>query len=745
MEKGRGDIDKFIEYTLLQIDGLESLMSLVIKKVNQDELDDAKYILQVLTKKYPSNFQIFNILGVVLKRKKEYQEALKAFTRAAEISPKFTPAVMNIGNLFITIGKLERAIDSFNAAIEIDPNIVSAYNLKGKVLSKMMMFADAEVCFNKAIEIDDKNLDVKYNLAALYYNTRRYSEAFKLIEYLSEIVPDNITYLLFKARVLENIGRVNEAIEVIKSILMQNPNNIESIISLANIYANKLKDNMSAKNLYLEYYSKNPDSVVLMQKLCFFLMNIIHKKGCVDELDLAVSIGRRLLKFTKEKHFYSSILQLLFLESLCHDEYEKLGDQKDLMLDAIEDGTLTSLIFSMSRVKSIEDRIQVIECHKYLGKRLEEKALKRPIKKKIRQRLSNKKRIGMFSSYLSNTPVGYFAWPVIEKIDRTKFEVYCYSASPYTDEVRIEMENTADKFTSYGMYDHEYEVAQLMYEDQLDIVFEMGGITANHRMGAFAYKIAPIQVSWLGYPQSVGLPTSIDYILTDKYILPQDQRLIIEKPLVMPESWVVIDKVGFDKVNIVNDIPEDRCGVLTFGTLNAPYKYTQEAIAAWAEIMKMVPNSRFLCVRQHSRYKVFKDNFIMHMGKHGITQDRIVFIATDVNHLECYNYIDIALDTFPHTGGTTTCETLWMGVPLVTLVGPCFFERISYSNLSNVELSDLCAYSVEGYKKIAVGLAYDKERRRALRRTLRDVILRSPLGQPERFVRNFEAKILEVI
>ena len=120
---------------------------------------------------------------------------------------------MNIGNLFITIGKLERAIDSFNAAIEIDPNIVSAYNLKGKVLSKMMMFADAEVCFNKAIEIDDKNLDVKYNLAALYYNTRRYSEAFKLIEYLSEIVPDNITYLLFKARVLENIGRVNEAIK----------------------------------------------------------------------------------------------------------------------------------------------------------------------------------------------------------------------------------------------------------------------------------------------------------------------------------------------------------------------------------------------------------------------------------------------------------------------------------------------------------------------------------------------------
>ena len=170
------------------------------------------------------------------------------------------------------------------------------------------------------------------------------------------------------------------------------------------------------------------------------------------------------------------MLQVLFLESLAHDEYEMLGSQKDLMLDAIKDNNLTSLVFSMSRVKTMDDRLQVIECHKYWGKELEEYVSKNPIKRKVRQRLSAKKRIGMFSSYLSNTPVGYFAWPVIEKMDRSKFELYCYSASPDVDDVRREMQEAADKFISCEA-NNAREVAQLMQEDHLDIAFEMGGVS----------------------------------------------------------------------------------------------------------------------------------------------------------------------------------------------------------------------------------------------------------------------------
>ena len=141
----------------------------------------------------------------------------------------------------------------------------------------------------------------------------------------------------------------------------------------------------------------------------------------------------------------------------------------------------------------------------------------------------------------------------------------------------------------------------------------------------------------------------------------------------------------------------------------------------------------------------FRINMAKEFSKYGITEDRLAYISIRGNNLPYYNEIDIALDTFPHVGGTTTCETLWMGVPVVTLVGPAFFERISYSNLNNAGLGDLCAITREEYVAKAVALAEDKKRRELLRNTLRAQIRSKPLGQTERFAQNFYNKIESVL
>ena len=143
--------------------------------------------------------------------------------------------------------------------------------------------------------------------------------------------------------------------------------------------------------------------------------------------------------------------------------------------------------------------------------------------------------------------------------------------------------------------------------------------------------------------------------------------------------------------------------------------------------------------------KYFVELATQHFVKHGIEAERILFSPIRGKHMPHYNKIDIALDPFPHVGGTTTCESLWMGVPTITLVGPAFFERLSYSNLSNAGLPELCAFDVDSYIKNAVMLANDKEKRLYLRHNLREQIQEHPLGQPGRFVRNFEKKILEVL
>jgi len=259
-----------------------------------------------------------------------------------------------------------------------------------------------------------------------------------------------------------------------------------------------------------------------------------------------------------------------------------------------------------------------------------------------------------------------------------------------------------------------------------------------------AYKPAPIQVSWLGYPHSCGL-TTIDYILLDPYIKPPDPRLLIERPFEMPESWVSLGSVGFHDVPIDPGVPEDRTGHLTFGTMNNPYKYTPALIGLWARVMAAVPDSTFLFVRPEGGTEIFRRNLAREFAKHGIAAERIEHVAVRGQHRPHYNKIDIALDTAPHVGGTTTCEAIWMGVPTVTLVGPAFFERLSYSNLSNAGLGDLCAATEDDYVRIAVALAADRPRRLALRHGLRDQIRARPLGQGQRWVDNFQHQIEAVV
>jgi predicted O-linked N-acetylglucosamine transferase (SPINDLY family) len=162
--------------------------------------------------------------------------------------------------------------------------------------------------------------------------------------------------------------------------------------------------------------------------------------------------------------------------------------------------------------------------------------------------------------------------------------------------------------------------------------------------------------------------------------------------------------------------------------------------------MNSIPNSRFIYVRTEQLPLIFKQNFIKYMAEFGVDQSRIEFKSVGSNnHMPEYNNIDIALDTFPRTGGTTTCEALWMGVPVVSLVGEAFYERLSFSNLSNVGLADLCAYSIQDYKDICLKLAADIERISYLRNNLRRIMQQSPLGDSDQFVKGFIKTIDDVI
>jgi predicted O-linked N-acetylglucosamine transferase (SPINDLY family) len=259
-----------------------------------------------------------------------------------------------------------------------------------------------------------------------------------------------------------------------------------------------------------------------------------------------------------------------------------------------------------------------------------------------------------------------------------------------------------------------------------------------------AHQPAPVQVSWLGYPHSSGL-SRIGHILVDPFLKPPDPRLLLEKPFEMPSSWVCLGRLGFTDHPVTAGVPSDRTGRVTFGTMNNPYKYSPDAVALWARVLHAVPDSRFLIVRPEAGVGTFRDFMARAFGRHGIAADRLAYAPVRGTHMALYNEIDIALDTLPQTGGTTTCECLWMGVPTISLVGPAFYERLSFSNLANAGLRDLAVDTADAYVATAAGLAADPDRRRALRAGLRDTIRASPLGDRERWVRGFEALTLRTL
>ncbi len=340
------------------------------------------------------------------------------------------------------------------------------------------------------------------------------------------------------------------------------------------------------------------------------------------------------------------------------------------------------------------------------------------------------------SSDLCNHVVARFAQPVFDHIDRERFDVYAYSF--FQGEQDAVQARIAGQVTEFRWRPDmpTRAAAQMIADDSLDMLIEIGGLTKMNKPEVMAYRPAPLQASWLGYPHSLGLST-IDKLICDRLSAPTDRTLMVEEPLMLPKSWKALRPAYADDAPIAETSAEDRQGFLTFGTANGAYKYTRTSLRTWAKVVARVPGSRFVFIRPEAASPAFRQHVLAQFALEGAGEDRVIFHAVRGAHLPFYDQMDIALDTFPLTGGTTTVDSLWMGVPVVSLTGEAFFERQSYSILSNVGLGDLCASSIEGYIDTAVALAADQDRRAALRATLRQTLKASPLGQSQAWARDF--------
>ncbi len=344
-------------------------------------------------------------------------------------------------------------------------------------------------------------------------------------------------------------------------------------------------------------------------------------------------------------------------------------------------------------------------------------------------------RIGYVSPDLGNHSVAYFVTAVFPNHDRSRFKVFCYSDRGKEDESSERIKRGVDVWRKTAGMDDD-TLFSLIRNDGIDILVDLAGHTGGNRLPLFARRAAPVQVTWLGYPNTTGL-SAMDYRIVDAVSDPPGEadRCHIETLVRLPSGFLCFDP-PLDAPE-VTPLPMLRNGFVTFGSFNALAKITDEAVALWSRILLRVSGSRILfknkCLFDEStRHRLFQQFAI-----HGISSDRIMmtpFTRTTEEHLACYGHLDISLDTFPYNGTTTTCESLWMGVPVVGFLGDRHASRVTASILTRLGLDSLVSRDKDEFVEIVSNLACRADLLSMLRRSIRQRMRRSPLCDGKSFV-----------
>ena len=352
-------------------------------------------------------------------------------------------------------------------------------------------------------------------------------------------------------------------------------------------------------------------------------------------------------------------------------------------------------------------------------------------------------KIGFVSGDFRTHVVAKFLLPLVENLNSNLFEIFCFSTiDKIDDSYRQRFEKVAECIDLDGLDSHDF--ACKVREYGIDVCIDTAGFTAHNKSQSFAWRMAPIQITMIGYPGSTFTP-NMDYIVMDKIFRPEDSWMYSEEALMLDGCpWCF--EAPDESIKVAEDPPQCEDNIIIFGSLNNPYKIRSETIKLWSLALKATPNSQMAIVRQEAQSFTYQKNLISEFKKYGIDNDRLVIVNhnnRNIHYLDCYNRIDVALDSYPFTGGTTTMEAILMGVPVVTLQGSNIHQRMSSFCLHYSDLGDCIAKTPDEYAAIASRLAQDVERLRKIRRNVGKLRLaKQGLSDGEGYARRFEKSLL---
>lgn len=710
-------------------DHLKSLIREGEASFGSGHMDAAKNAFLKVLEQDPGNTAALHNLGVISYQAGNYDLAESYINKALAIKPDRPSYHCNLGNVFKALGKTEMATEQYEKAIRLKPDFAQAYNNLGTLFRELGRFQEAIAALQKAVETQSDYVEAFYNLGNVYKEIKNFRSAINSYEKAIRLNPGYV-------QAYNNLGNVYLEMENYKSaqaafekLIQIQPSYAQAYNNLGNAYrdSGRLED---ALNAYKNAITLQPGYANVYYNMADTLKSL-NKFG-----DAAASYLKAIELQPDNPEAYNNLGNLYKDQGRVQDAlacYNKAVELKPGYFNA-HSNLLLALHYDDS-----SDQDAIFRFHEDWAKKHAE-AFTDKARTFFPGRSEGRTiRIGYVSPDFRVHSVAYFLKGILSSHDPSAFTVYCYSDVHRPDSFTKRFKTLAHKWRDIRGRSDE-EVAGLIHQDKIDILIDLAGHTANNRMLVFARRPAPVQVTYLGYPDTTGLKT-MDYRITDSWADPlkNQNRFIIEELIRLTGCFLCYQppEVAPPK----KELPALSTGHVTFGSFNHRAKITVHVVQAWAEILHKIPDSRLILKSGPLADKETQDFLLGEFSKNGIPQDRITLLGDTpsfFDHLELYNKIDIALDTFPYNGTTTTCEALWMGVPVITLISCSHVSRVSFSILSNMGIAEFTADSPDDYIAKAVSLAEDRERLIYLRHNLRSMMEKSPLTDAQGFTKGLE-------
>lgn len=606
----------------------------------------------------------------------DFRAAAVAYQECAAAAPWLELAWGNLGRCLASLGLHQEALVAFTKALSLGPEAVDFYPHKSMSFRALGDVANARATLLKGLELEPHHVNCLIALGILEIDNNNFTAAQDVLKKALAACP------------ADSFG------DALRSIIWNNLGSAAYRIA---------KDCTTAEESYQNAISINPHNSDALGNYAVLLADT----GRVDE---GVEMLRRALQVGGNLSTHSNLLNaLLYTDSCSPEQLRKEHETWGLLL--------------MDTVQKQWGSLPPPPAHapwSSAGGQL------RPI------------RVGYLTADFCAHTTSQFLLPALSRHTHL-IELFLYANFSEPDEITEAFKKRADHFRSV-VHLSDQELNQLIRNDQVDVLVECSGHTQGHRLSALALKPAPAICSWVGYPATTGVPT-VDYRLVDELTDPYGYESHCTEKLIRLKGGFNCFQPHSEPPSVCPP-PAITNGYITFGSANNVRKISPTTLNLWGKILQETPTARIRIKSIRLDAPAARNRIISELASYGISQERIDivgYIPGQNEHLSFYNSVDIALDTIPYNGTTTTCDALTMGVPVVALLGDSHVSRVSYSILERVGIGELVGKDHAEYIALATSLASQPERLLALRSNLRSMLYKSPLGQYDRFVAELES------